>query len=151
MPQSCGKPKRAQKLQSLMQLCMSLFTVFESDSDWKPSPSAGQGCNPELGKFGTYIQHNYRFFEKLGSWVEVDESSHNSNRIPFGRVELCGSEGDASDLRIIFMRLSGTSFMTSQNCLWPLITSVPRSQHGTQISFFQGQEPTAPGKCPASY
>jgi hypothetical protein len=48
---------------------------------------------------------------------EAGEVSHNSDMIPFGRAGLRVCEGDASDLRIIFMGLSGTSFMASHNCL----------------------------------
>lgn len=39
-------------------------------------------------------------------------------QIPFGREELRGCKGGgSSDLRIIFMGLSGTSFMNGHNCL----------------------------------
>ena len=149
MPRFYGKPGRAQELQSLMQLCMRVFLFLSQTQIAKPSHSAGQDCDPELGRLVTYIQHCNRFFECLGWWGEAGEASHNSNMIV---GQNCVAE------RGILLTWGLSLWGYQKLVLWPaisvcdpLITSLLWFKCETLISFFQGQAPATLGKHPACY
>ena len=44
MPQFCGKPRRAQELQSLMELCIRVFLLFSSQTQITIVPTVQDRC-----------------------------------------------------------------------------------------------------------